>query len=98
MPRMPDRVKVRTSYGTLADWWVDRVGRCECGAEVFWCWTGKSHAVTGRAKVGKVNVNPDEEGIHAYHPATCPLVDSLRAPPGSRRPSPRDLAAGEGTE
>ncbi len=98
MPRMPDRVTVRTSYGSLADWWVESVGKCQCGADVFWCYTGEVCATTDRAQVCKVNAESDEDDIHAYHPATCPLADHVRQPEPSRRPSPRDLAAGEDRE
>ena len=98
MPNYPDSVRVRMSGGGEVEWMVDGVGTCrQCTAEIFWCPTG-NYKPDGSPKLCPVDVETDEEGLHVSHWATCSHPDRFNAavkPESSRRPSPRDLAAGD---
>lgn len=101
MPKMPDEIEVywgpRGHTKTMA---VTDVSECRdtkwggrgCGAEIFWCATGKVRD-DGRDQLIPVDVEEDEQGLHQPHWVTCPNAESFRRPEvDSRRPGVGDRA------
>lgn len=88
MPRLPDSVRVKLSYGTDQEWIVTGVGECRyCRAPIYWCQT---HG----GKANPVDMEDDEEGLRLSHFATCSEVALVRRD-HPVVPCGRDRAAGE---
>jgi len=98
MPRLPETIRVHV--GPLdQEWYVKNVGECRyCKAQVYWC-------ETLNRSTAPVDMEPDDQGLHAHHRATC---TNLPRPRGGEAPklgstgrqsppvvSGRDRAAGE---
>lgn len=88
-PRLPDTVRVRVGPLYDQEWRVDNVGECrQCAATIFWC-------ITLNNNRAPVDAEPDDEGLHTAHHATCPAVEPFKRPRRKPRASGRDRAAGE---
>lgn len=74
MPRLPETVRVRMSYGDVQEWPVTDGGLCRyCHARIFWCKT-----LSSPPQNNPVNVDPETDGVHLSHFATCPRLRRVR--------------------
>lgn len=96
MPRLPDTIWVAMGKEARKEVRVKDIAECRdngrggigCGAQIYWCETGRTNKTTGKPVLMPVNVATIEDAryegaLHEPHHATCPNAESFR--PKKRR-------------